>query len=50
MRLQEKANSITQQDDFDHEKMIADVFEHEDTDRDGFISLEEFQGPKRDEL
>jgi len=34
----------------DHFKMVEDIFNHEDRDRDGFISFEEFSGPKHDEL
>ncbi|XP_018495682.1 uncharacterized protein LOC100907240 isoform X2 [Galendromus occidentalis] len=32
------------------EKMVADIFDHEDTDHNGFISHAEFSGPKHDEL
>ena len=37
-------------DEKQHEAMLQQVFEHEDKDKDGFISHEEFSGPKRDEL
>lgn len=30
--------------------IIKEIFEHEDKDKDGFISHEEFSGPKHDEL
>ena len=33
-----------------NEKMASEIFEHEDKDKDGFISHEEFSGPKHDEL
>jgi len=32
------------------EKMVEDIFEHEDIDKDGVISHSEFSGPKHDEL
>jgi len=34
----------------DTDKMVEDIFAHEDSDRDGIISHEEFSGPKHDEL
>ena len=34
----------------DTEKMVVDIFDHEDTDKNGFISHSEFSGPKHDEL
>ena len=37
-------------DEQKHNEMIADIFKHEDQDKDGFISHEEFSGPKHDEL
>lgn len=33
-----------------HEKLVEEIFQHEDKDRNGFISHEEFSGPKHDEL
>ncbi|XP_041374470.1 FK506-binding protein 2-like isoform X2 [Gigantopelta aegis] len=33
-----------------NEKMASEIFEHEDKDKDGFISHDEFSGPKHDEL
>ncbi|XP_064481244.1 peptidyl-prolyl cis-trans isomerase FKBP2-like [Ornithodoros turicata] len=32
------------------DKMVEDIFQHEDRDRDGLISKDEFSGPKHDEL
>jgi len=32
------------------DKLIEEIFQHEDADKDGFISHEEFSGPKHDEL
>lgn len=32
------------------QKITEEIFQHEDKDRDGFISFEEFSGPKHDEL
>ena len=34
----------------DHDKMISDIFTQEDKDKDGYISYEEFSGPKHEEL
>nr|ARK19835.1 peptidyl-prolyl cis-trans isomerase [Ampulex compressa] len=34
----------------DHDKLVEEIFQHEDTDKNGFISYEEFSGPKHDEL
>lgn len=32
------------------DKLIEEIFQHEDANKDGFISHEEFSGPKHDEL
>ena len=34
----------------EQDKLVEDIFQHEDRDRNGFISHEEFSGPKHDEL
>jgi len=34
----------------EHEKLVEEIFQHEDKDKNGFISHEEFSGPKHDEL
>lgn len=34
----------------DQDKLVEEIFSHEDQDKDGFISHEEFSGPKHDEL
>ena len=34
----------------DQDKLVEEIFSHEDKDKDGFISHEEFSGPKHDEL
>ena len=34
----------------DQDKLIEEIFTHEDKDKDGFISHDEFSGPKHDEL
>ena len=34
----------------DHEKLVEEIFQHEDKDKNGFISHDEFSGPKHDEL
>ncbi|GAB6020295.1 Peptidyl-prolyl cis-trans isomerase fkbp13, chloroplastic [Chamberlinius hualienensis] len=35
---------------FDEDKMVEEIFLHEDQDKNGFISHEEFSGPKHDEF
>ena len=34
----------------EHDRMVEEIFSHEDKDRDGYISHVEFSGPKHDEL
>jgi len=34
----------------DHDKLVEEIFQHEDSDKNGFITHEEFSGPKHDEL
>merc|ERR1712038_609867 len=34
----------------DQDKLVEEIFSHEDKDKDGYISHEEFSGPKHDEL
>lgn len=34
----------------DQDKLVEEIFAHEDKDKDGFISHDEFSGPKHDEL
>ena len=34
----------------DQDKLVEEIFAHEDHDKDGVISHEEFSGPKHDEL
>ncbi|CAK9805175.1 Peptidyl-prolyl cis-trans isomerase FKBP14 [Anthophora plagiata] len=34
----------------DHGKLVEEIFQHEDKDKNGFISHDEFSGPKHDEL
>ncbi|XP_077301015.1 peptidyl-prolyl cis-trans isomerase Fkb14 [Arctopsyche grandis] len=34
----------------DHDKLVEEIFQHEDKDKNGFISHAEFSGPKHDEL
>ena len=36
--------------DFDAKQVISEIMEHEDKDKDGLISFDEFSGPKHDEL
>ena len=37
-------------DEANHETILSEIFEHEDKDKDGVISFEEFSGPKHEEL
>lgn len=50
IRHQETEHSDQTSDEEEHNNMINEIFQHEDTDKDGFISHEEFSGPKHDEL
>lgn len=34
----------------EHDKMVEEIFAHEDKDKNGFISHDEFSGPKHEEL
>lgn len=34
----------------EHDKIVEEIFQHEDKDKNGFISHDEFSGPKHDEL
>merc|ERR1712062_584600 len=34
----------------DQDKLVEEIFSHEDKDKDGYISHDEFSGPKPDEL
>lgn len=34
----------------EHDKLVEEIFQHEDKDKNGLISHEEFSGPKHDEL
>lgn len=34
----------------EHDKLVEEIFQHEDKDKNGFISHAEFSGPKHDEL
>lgn len=34
----------------DNDKLVEEIFNHEDKDKNGFISHDEFSGPKHDEL
>ena len=34
----------------DPHRITEEIFQHEDQDRDGYISYDEFSGPKHDEL
>jgi len=34
----------------DHDKLVEEIFQHEDQDKNGFITKDEFSGPKHDEL
>lgn len=34
----------------ENDKLVEEIFQHEDKNKDGFISHDEFSGPKHDEL
>ncbi|KAL0280343.1 UNVERIFIED_CONTAM: hypothetical protein PYX00_001663 [Menopon gallinae] len=34
----------------DNDKIVEEIFLHEDKDKDGYLSIDEFSGPKHDEL
>lgn len=34
----------------EHDKLVEEIFQHEDKDKNGYISHDEFSGPKHDEL
>jgi len=34
----------------ENDQLVEEIFQHEDKDRNGFISHDEFSGPKHDEL
>jgi FK506-binding protein 14 len=34
----------------EQDKLVEEIFQHEDKDKNGFISHDEFSGPKHDEL
>lgn len=34
----------------EHDKLVEEIFIHEDKDKNGYISHDEFSGPKHDEL
>lgn len=50
IRSQETSNGLEEVDDSEHNAMVVEIFESEDKDRDGFISHDEFNGPKHEEL
>ncbi|XP_076351156.1 peptidyl-prolyl cis-trans isomerase FKBP2-like [Tachypleus tridentatus] len=45
-----EAEAIGVKDLPSRDKIVEEIFQHEDKDNDGFISHDEFSGPKRDEL
>lgn len=49
-RQAEKAGDSGEQMMEQHKEIITQIFEHEDQDKDGLISHDEFSGPKHDEL
>ena len=50
IRDQEQGAGVDPLSDTQHNEMVSDIFKHEDKDKDGLISHEEFSGPKHDEL
>jgi len=45
-----KLNEEVQKALQDHDKLVEEIFQHEDQDKNGFITHDEFSGPKHDEL
>ncbi|PFX23367.1 FK506-binding protein 2-like [Stylophora pistillata] len=43
-------NGYPNEDENQHETIVSEIFEHEDKDKDGVISHEEFSGPKQDHV
>jgi len=50
IRKQEVEEGIATTDEASHNALVADIFLHEDYDKDGYISHTEFSGPKHEEL
>jgi len=46
----ELENADQQDEQYEPEAMLDEIFQHEDKDKDGLISHEEFTGPKHEEL
>ena len=42
--------NMPKDDETNHETIISEIFQQEDTDKDGVISFKEFTGPKHEEL
>jgi len=45
-----KLNDEVQKALQEHDKLVEEIFQHEDQDKNGFITHDEFSGPKHDEL
>jgi len=50
VKVEDEGNEEMKQMLTDHDKLVEEIFQHEDGDKNGFISHEEFSGPKHDEL
>lgn len=50
IRKQEEDEGVSSLDETSHNALVADIFLHEDYDKDGYISHSEFSGPKHEEL
>ena len=50
VKQSEEHGQKTDIDSKEHKEIVENIFDHEDKDRDGVISHEEFSGPKHDEL
>lgn len=48
--FEDQAENMADSGDFNAQQVIAEIMEHEDHDKDGLISYDEFSGPKHDEL
>lgn len=48
--IRQVPENMKEEQSFDQDQLVEEIFQHEDKDRNGFITHEEFSGPKHDEL
>jgi len=48
--FEDQSQHMPEGSDFNAKEIIGEIMEHEDKDKDGMISFDEFSGPKHDEL